>query len=236
MSSKPQRRPCLRFTQEQIDFVSKSEEKYKHIAQAFNATFERQITEKTVRAMRQRHGPYRGNHKWTAEQMTLVLNAEGTKGQIADAFKAKFNVEITHQNIRYLKTRYGPAAPLPDTDTGTHTRDQIRFVLDACEKLEHDNVPDRTKYAKVAEDYNTKFGTARKITDRGIRRIREQYGPALPFPCVHTDEQIQFILSENGKPAEVAKAYNARFNPKQKISVRAVKHLKDQHRSDLQLP
>lgn len=236
MSSKKQRRPGPRFTQQQIDFVVNAEGKSKQIADAFNATFDREITHRGVRTLKQKHGPYRGNHKWTREQMTFALNADGTNDEVAAAYKAKFNAEIDAHSVKHLRTRYGPGQPLPDTDTGRWTRDQVQFVLDESEKPEYDHIADRAKFEKIAENYDTQFDPTPKMNARGIRTIRERYGPGHPLPCGYTNDQLQFILEAKGTSGEVAKAYNVRFNPKTKMSAAAAKNLKEQHGCGLPSP
>ena len=224
-----------RFTQEQIDFVVNADGKHKQISKAFNATFNRNITERGVRSLKAKWGRYRGNHKWTLEQMTFVLDAQGSIDQVATAYKARFNVEITRSSINHIRNRYGPGQPLPDKATGRWTRDQIKFVLDACEEAQYDGIAERVKWEKIAERYNARFDPIRKITVRGVRSIRERYGPGMPLPCQYTDEQVEFILQGSGSSAEVAAAYNAHFNPKAKMSVRAVEHFKREHGQNLQL-
>ncbi|OIW23007.1 hypothetical protein CONLIGDRAFT_650113 [Coniochaeta ligniaria NRRL 30616] len=208
-----------RYSQEQIDFVVNAEGKYKQVAEEFKATFAQEIKPKGVRYLKAKHAPLRTHYKWSPEQVTFVVNAAGTTKE-----------DINERSIKHLKLRYGPGAPLPNKDTkGKWTREQVQFVLAECDRPDYEYMAERVLFAQIAENYNTQFAPATKINARGIRTIREQYGPAFVLPGNYTNEQLQFIRETEGTHQEVAKAYNARFNPRTKMGVTVVTHLKEQY-------
>ena len=169
MSSQEQLRSGDHYSQEQVDFVVNAKGTYQQVAEDFNTRFNTRITRSGIRYILQSHGLCEGTYKWTLEQIEFVLNANGTRQQIADAYKANFNTEISIRSLDHIKVRYGPGTT--SMISSKYTKDQIQFVLDAS-----------GTFSGIADDYNARFNPTPKIKARSIIHIKERYGPGLSLP------------------------------------------------------
>lgn len=111
-----------KFSREQIQFVLGSDRSQPGTAAAFNLRFDSKIDKWNVRYIKEAYGPrppIADGAEYTAEQIRFVLAASGNDKEIADKFNTHFGFlfdkkkAINERGVEYLKTKYGPAKPLP---------------------------------------------------------------------------------------------------------------------------
>lgn len=161
-----------RYSKEVKEFILGSKGKNREIAAQVNAHFNIDITTRAVRAVMHKGGPYRGRHHYTREQVEFLLAATDSLKAIAASFKTKYETEISTHSIKIMKQTYGPGDPLPTKGNLNH--EQYRFVLNSIGNS-------AGEFRTIANDFNARFRPV-TINARGVRHIKERYGPGAPLP------------------------------------------------------